>query len=134
MMMMMMMMMITIMMVMGDGAFVGVYSSTCRGISIATIDASKVKEKDKVRTGYAHAVRNAHHSTAHYLSNNNAEWPFGQDIAGYLMNNNANDSDEHTWVCKRIVEEEKMVRFSFFHKRCTGVRCGQIWVADMYGV
>ena len=30
-----------------DGAFVGVNSSTCRGISIATIDASKVKEKDK---------------------------------------------------------------------------------------
>ena len=104
-----------------DGEFVGVYSSTCRGISIATIDASKVKEKDKVRTGYAHAVGNAHRSAAHYLSNNNAEWPFGQDIAGYLTNHNANDGDEHTWVCKRIVEEETMVRFSFFHKWCTGV-------------
>ena len=105
----------------GDGAFVDVHSSTCRGISIATIDASKIKEKDKVRTGYAHAVGNAHRSTAHYLSNNNAEWPFGQDIAGYLMNHNANDGDEHIWVCKRIVEDEEMVRFSFFHKRCTGV-------------
>ena len=31
-----------------DGAVVGVNSSACRGISIATIDASKVKEKDKV--------------------------------------------------------------------------------------
>ena len=106
----------------GDGAFVDVHApTTCRGISIATIDASKIKEKDKVRTGYAHAVGNAHRSTAHYLSNNNAEWPFGQDIAGYLMNHNANDGDEHTWVCKRIVEDEEMVRFSFFHKRCTGV-------------
>ena len=96
-------------------------SFTCHGISIATINASTINDKNKVKAGYAHIVGNAHRSTAHYLSNNNAVWPFGQDIAGYVMNPNAKDGDEHTWVCKRVVENEKKVSFKFAHRLCTGV-------------
>ena len=52
-------------------------SFTCHGISIATINASTINDKNKVKAGYAHTVGNVHRSTAHYLSNNNAIWPFG---------------------------------------------------------
>ena len=96
-------------------------SFTCHGISIATINASTINDKNKVKAGYAHTVGNTHRSTAHYLSNNNAVWPFGQDIAGYVMNPKAKDGDEHTWVCKRVVENEKKVSFKFAHRLCTGV-------------
>lgn len=105
-------------------AEVEMYSTECRGISKAIIDLSNIKDKAKVSTGYAHTVGNVH------LSNHNAEWPYGQDIAGFLMNPNAKHDEQYTWVCMRTVEEiygeggdedveGEIVRFSFAHKRCT---------------
>jgi len=93
----------------------------CHGITKATINASRIDDKDKVLAGYAHVVGNVHRSTAHYVSNNNAKWPFGHGIAGYLLNHNGKDGVPCNWVCKRVEEDEKMVRFSFAHRACTGV-------------
>ena len=93
----------------------------CHGITKATINASRIDDKDKVLAGYANVVGNVLRSTAHYVSKNNAEWPFGHDIAGYLLKHNGKDGDPHNWVCKRVEEDEKMVRFSSAHKACTGV-------------
>ena len=107
-------------------AEVEIYSTVCRGISKAIIDASNIKDKDKVSAGFAHTVGNVHRWLGTYLSNHNAEWPYGQHIAGYLMNPNAKHDELYTWMCMRTVEEGgedvvgEIVRFSFAHKQCTG--------------
>jgi hypothetical protein len=52
---------------------VEMYSTECRVISKAIIDASNIKNKDKVSTGHAHTVGNVHRWLGTYLSNHNAE-------------------------------------------------------------
>jgi len=95
--------------------------SDCPGITKATINESGIVDKDEVLAGYAHVVGNVLRSTAHHVSNNNAEWAFGHDIAGHLLIHNGKDGVPHNWVCKRVEEDEKMVRFSFAHRACIGV-------------
>jgi len=41
----------------------------CHGITKATINVSRIDDKDKVLAGYAHVVGNVLHPTAHYVSN-----------------------------------------------------------------
>ena len=112
-------------------AAVEMYSTECRGISRAVINASRIKDKTKVESGYAHIAGNVHRWLGSYLSNNNAEWPYGPDVAGFLVNPNADADEQYTWVCMRVVEAihdegddedvvRDMVRFSFAHRQYTG--------------
>ena len=83
-------------------AAVEMYSTECRGISRAVINASRIKDKTKVESGYAHIAGNVHRWLGSYLSNNNAEWPYGPDVAGFLVNPNADADEQYTWVCMRV--------------------------------
>lgn len=106
---------------------VEMYSSKCRGISRAVIDASAVNDKERVTSGYAHMIGNVHRWMGSYLSNNKGEWPYDPEVAGFLVNPNVKDNEEYSWMCLRTIEEvrdddgmKEVVSFSFAHRQCTG--------------
>ena len=55
-------------------------STTCHGISTFTIDDSKIRDTDKVKTGFNHLVGNVIRFKANYLSNNQCMWPYGRNV------------------------------------------------------
>lgn len=85
-------------------------STKCRGISTFTIDGTNIKDKDKVNDGFNHLVGNVFRYKASYLSNNRCVWPYGRDVAGFIVNHNAKKNDEDdaedeppfTWKCIEV--------------------------------
>jgi len=76
-------------------------STNSRGISIRTIEQTRIDEKDKVTDGFSHLVGNVFRFKASYLSNHQCVWPYGRDVAGFVVNANAKKDIEgnpvHSW-------------------------------------
>ncbi len=69
-------------------------SNKCRGISMFTIEGTNIKDKDKVNKGFSHLVGNVFRYKASHLSNNQCVWPYGHDVAGFIVNPNAKQNDK----------------------------------------
>jgi len=85
----------------GDYARANINSTNCRGLSIRTIEQTRIDEKDKVTDGFSHLVGNVFRFKASYLSNHQCVWPYGRDVAGFVVNANAKKDIEgnpvHSW-------------------------------------
>ncbi len=103
-----------------------VNSTKCRGISTFTIDETNIKDKDKVNDGFNHLVGNVFRFKASYLSNNQCVWPYGRDVAGFIVNPNAKKNDEDdppfTWKCIEVDDDPNKVTYAFSHRDCSGAK------------
>ena len=97
-----------------------VLSSTCRGVSTTIIDGSNIRDKETVKTGLANLVGNVFRFRASFLSRNQAVWPYGRDVAGFIVNPNskADGDDNFTWKCIEVDDDPERIVYSFTHKEC----------------
>lgn len=101
-------------------------STTCQGISINTIEGTRIADKDKVVDGFSHLVGNVLRYKASYLSNNRCVWPYGRDVAGFVVHPNAETNIEgdpaHSWKCIEVEVDQDTVVYAFRQKDCSGTK------------
>eukprot|EP00986_Skeletonema_menzelii_P001083 scaffold290_cov138-Skeletonema_menzelii.AAC.6 len=105
-------------------------STNCRGISIRTIEQTRIDEKDKVTDGFSHLVGNVFRFKASYLSNHQCVWPYGRDVAGFVVNANAKNDIEgnpvYSWKCIEVDDyfddNSNRIVCAFSHRDCSGTR------------
>jgi len=105
-------------------------STNSRGISIRTIEQTRIDEKDKVTDGFSHLVGNVFRFKASYLSNHQCVWPYGRDVAGFVVNANAKKDIEgnpvYSWKCIEVDDyfdyKSNRIVCAFSHRDCSGTK------------
>ena len=101
-------------------------STKCQGISINTIGGTRLGDKDTVVDGFSHLVGNVLRFKASYLSNHRCVWPYGRDVAGFVVHPNAETNIEgdpvYSWKCIEVEVDPDTVVYAFTHKNCSGTK------------